>query len=71
MSDMNDRQLEQHLPAQPWREPILSPTSGGMMLICRYCVARYGLRGGDTERCFHTSEAFREHIEKEHPNAAT
>lgn len=67
MSNMSDRQLEKHLPAQPWRDPIMAPTSRGMELVCRYCLARSGLHGGDTERSFSTSEAFRAHMSKEHP----
>lgn len=63
----NERELEQRWPAIPWREPMRCHLPGASGLACRYCILQFGLKGGETDGLFTTSEAFREHLEKEHP----
>lgn len=66
---LSDRDLELAHPEIPWRSalPVTSledPSVRG--LACRFCIARFGLRGTDVNKLPQTEEAWLTHMARYH-----
>ncbi len=67
---MTDHELETKYPEIPWRKPLLVIRSDGQGQghVCRFCVARYGLKGWElTEKVLLTEAEVVQHLEDHHP----
>lgn len=62
-----DRALEQAFPWIEWRKPVLVSTEGAQGYVCRYCIARYGLRADQLGEKATTLDECTAHIERVHP----
>lgn len=59
---MSEADLRGRFPTIPWREPLRVVTADAEGLACRFCVALYGLAGGDVTRLPQTREEFDAHM---------
>lgn len=69
---LSDRELELTYPEIPWRAalPIHSLAEPHITgLGCRFCIARFGLKGSDIERLPQTEEAWLAHMARFHTPA--
>lgn len=61
--------LKTRFPSIPWREALQVQTFDGTSshLVCRICIARYGLRGEDMADWPLTQTDFQKHLDWFHP----
>jgi hypothetical protein len=67
--DEYDREIEQRFPDLPWRTPLLVSTRVHVVIACRLCAARLGLKAEAGEIrgvVFTTIEAFSAHMAEAH-----
>ena len=65
---LTDAKLEMLFPSTPWRDPIrISDFDGDFGFACRFCIARYGIRGCDIPSLSMSAREVRRHIGEHHP----
>ena len=66
--ELTDAELEMLFPSVPWRDPIrVSDFDGDFGFACRFCIARYGIRGCDVPNLSMSAREVRRHLKEHHP----
>jgi hypothetical protein len=67
-----ERALQLRFPEIQWREPVKVTVVGlSPRLVCRICIARYGLKAEEVAHWPLTLDLFNHHMEQHHPHHET
>lgn len=65
--EMTARELREKYPEIPWNEPFKVNVAGlGSGYVCRYCIAKFGLKGTEVATRGGSYEEIQQHIAQTH-----